>query len=138
MNSHNKRLATLLISSCLKSQFVSAVPEGLLRGRDCDSLFCLHPDDIFSPLEKLPNLWPFGWLDNPPALPPVEVPLVPDENTEAPKDHSLPSDGDVDIPPIVEPDVTILEVSPSADTQECEPMAPFNNADFQINQVSLA
>lgn len=138
MISHSKRLATLLISSCLKLQFVSALPEGLLTGRDCDSLFCLHPGDIFSPLEKLPNLWPFDWPDNPPALPPVEVPLVPDENTEAPKDHSLPSNGVLDIPAIIEPDVTILEVFPSADTQECEPMAPFNDADFQTNQVSLA
>lgn len=132
MNSHNKGVATLLISSCLKLQLVSALPEGLLRGRDdCDSLFCLNPVDVFA------NLWPFGWPDSPPALPPSDVPLAPDENPDAPEDSSLPSDRVLDIPPMIEPDITI-EVSPSANTQECQPMAPVSNADFQTDQVSLA
>lgn len=138
MNSHNKGLATLLISSCLKLQLVSALPEGLLRNRDCEALFCFNPADIFRPLEKLPNLWPFDWLDNPPALPPAEVPLVHDDNPGAPEDSSLPADQVLDSPPMIEPDITILEVLPSADAQECEPMARFYDADLETNQVSLA
>lgn len=117
---------------------MSALPEGLLRNRDCDSLFCFNPVDIFRPLENLPNLLPFNWLDDPPTLPPAEVPLVHDENPGTPEDSSLPSDQVLDSPPMIEPDITILELSPSADTQECEPMAPFYDADFQTNQVSLA
>lgn len=138
MNSFNEGLATLLISTCLKFQFVSALPEGLIRGRDCDSLFCLNPVDIFRPFEKLPNLSPFNWPDNSPALPPAEVPLAPDENLEAPKDRSLPTDRVLDSPPMIEPDITIQEILPSIDAQECQPMAPFSNANFQTDQVSLA
>lgn len=138
MKSHEKWLATLLISSCLKLQSVSALPEGPLKGRDCDSLFCLDPSDIIRPLEKLPNLWPFNWPDNPPALPPAEVPPVPNGNPEAPKDNPRPSDRDPDSPPTTEPDIEIFEVSPSTDTQECQPIAPFSTADSQTDQVSLA
>ena len=101
--------------------------EQLHAGSDCESVFCANPLDLLNGVGNgLRNLLPSGNVQPPDLLIPPNPQSEPGKNP-----------GDIpDVPPMVNPQIEILQVAPNPDTQRCKPIGAPDNSDSVAEQVS--